>query len=121
MRRGSRIPIGLLLVALLATPASAAGGRFVCVRGMEVAGAACPMCHGEHAVSANPCCKWVEGHATTRDATVGSGIVPPSGAGAAVLVPAVSTTIAPAIAGDAMRAATLAPRSSPPRSSILRL
>jgi len=120
MRRGSRLPIWLLLVALLAPPASAGVGRFVCVRGMAEAGASCPMCHGERAATRNPCCKWVERNATVNDAAVGSAIASPSSAPAA-LAPAAPATHAPALAAVPMRAGTLPPRISPSRSTILRL
>jgi hypothetical protein len=116
-----RFPIWLMLIALLAPPASAGSGRYVCLRGMPEVGASCPMCHGDRAANANPCCKWIESAPMTPDATVGSATASPSLAPLAGLAPSARDIMACADAGTPMRAGPLAARSSPPRSTILRL
>src|SRR5262245_57865376 len=79
-RRHSFLTTCLLVATLLGTPGTSSG-RFVCLRGMPQAGAACPRCHGEGAAPAGSCCAWVEAAPLSAIHVAVPSLDPPTSAG----------------------------------------
>jgi hypothetical protein len=106
----------LTVVTLLGAPAIATG-RFVCLKGMPQAGAACPRCHGQQAD--NACCKWIEPAPTSGVHVAGPTIASPTSLAFLTFAEPAVQQLPSAVSSTSLSASP--PGSSPSRATILRL